>query len=62
MIANAAGTMGLPAGGDTALLDFLDGFAELELELDCFVDFAGLVGFVIAEGAATELKPLGSGV
>ena len=43
------------------LLDFLDGFTELELELDCFVDFAGLVGFVLPEGA-TKLEPVGFGV
>lgn len=55
-IAAAAGMIALDDGGDTALLDFLDdGFAELELELDCFDDFAGLVGFVLPEGAATEL-------
>lgn len=44
------------------LLDFLDGFTELELELDCFVDFPGLVGFVLPEGAATELEPVMLGV
>lgn len=54
--------MELPPGGEIALLDFLDGFTELELELDCFVDFAGLAGFVLPEGAATELEPFGLGV
>ena len=44
------------------LLDFLDGFTELELELDCFVDFPDLVGFVPPEGAATELEPVMLGV
>ena len=44
------------------LLDFLDGFTELELELDCFVDFPGLEGFVLPEGAATKLEPVKLGV
>jgi hypothetical protein len=60
--AAAAGTMALPPGGEMPLLDFLDGFTELELELDCFVDFAGLVGFVLPEGAVTELEPVTFGV
>ena len=58
----AAGMMELSAGGEMPLLDFLDGFTELELELDCFVDFPGLVGFVLPEGAATELEPVKLGV
>jgi hypothetical protein len=62
VIAAAAGTIAVPPGGEIPLLDFLDGFTELELELDCFVDFAGLVGFVLPESAATELEPLTLGV
>jgi hypothetical protein len=60
--AAAAGMMELSAGGEMPLLDFLDGFTELELELDCFVDFAGLVGFVLPEDAATKLEPVRFGV
>jgi hypothetical protein len=61
--AAAAGTMKLAAGGEIPLLlDFLDGFTELELELDCFVEFVGLVGFVLPEGGATELEPVTFGV
>jgi hypothetical protein len=60
--AAAAGMMELSAGGEMPLLDFLDGFTELELELDCFVDLLGLVGFVPPKGAATELEPVKLGV
>ena len=61
-LAAAAGMMALSAGGEMPLLDFLDGFTELELELDCFVDLLGLLGFVLPEGAATKLEPVKLGV
>ena len=61
-IAAAAGMIELSAGGEIPLLDFLDGFTELELELDCFVDLEGLVGFVLPEDAATKLEPVRLGV
>lgn len=62
LAAAAAGMMALSAGGEMPLLDFLDGFTELELELDCFVDLLGFVGFVLPEGAATKLEPVKLGV
>ena len=43
----------MSSGGEIPLLDFFDGFAELTL--DCFEDLVGFVGFVLPEGAATEL-------